>query len=108
VYLIPNPLCAGSGPRCGLGELVLPGMSSLLCTLFPFTLCYPLYFSLRLFFFIFLLISSTSENEPGSSIMPGKVNPTQCEALTMVRGIEERKQRGRDKEQEKGKERKRD
>ena len=25
-----------------------------------------------------------SENEPGSSIMPGKVNPTQCEALTMV------------------------
>lgn len=38
----------GSGPRCGLSELVLP------------------------------------ENEPGSSIMPGKVNPTQCEALTMV------------------------
>jgi fumarate hydratase class II len=38
----------GSGPRCGLGELVLPA------------------------------------NEPGSSIMPGKVNPTQCEALTMV------------------------
>ena len=38
----------GSGPRCGLGELVLP------------------------------------ENEPGSSIMPGKVNPTQCEAITMV------------------------
>jgi len=37
-----------SGPRCGLGELVLP------------------------------------ENEPGSSIMPGKVNPTQCEAITMV------------------------
>jgi fumarate hydratase class II len=37
-----------SGPRCGLGELVLP------------------------------------ENEPGSSIMPGKVNPTQCEAVTMV------------------------
>jgi fumarate hydratase class II len=36
-----------SGPRCGLGELVMP------------------------------------ENEPGSSIMPGKVNPTQCEALTM-------------------------
>ena len=26
------------------------------------------------------------ENEPGSSIMPGKVNPTQCEALTMVAG----------------------
>lgn len=38
----------GSGPRCGLGELLLP------------------------------------ENEPGSSIMPGKVNPTQSEALTMV------------------------
>ncbi|QEQ01344.1 class II fumarate hydratase [Thermosynechococcus sp. CL-1] len=37
-----------SGPRCGLGELILPA------------------------------------NEPGSSIMPGKVNPTQCEALTMV------------------------
>ncbi len=39
---------AGSGPRSGLGELILP------------------------------------ENEPGSSIMPGKVNPTQVEALTMV------------------------
>ena len=39
---------AGSGPRSGLGELLLP------------------------------------ENEPGSSIMPGKVNPTQVEALTMV------------------------
>jgi fumarate hydratase class II len=38
----------GSGPRCGLFELILPA------------------------------------NEPGSSIMPGKVNPTQCEALTMV------------------------
>jgi fumarate hydratase class II len=38
----------GSGPRCGLGEIVLPA------------------------------------NEPGSSIMPGKVNPTQTEALTMV------------------------
>jgi fumarate hydratase class II len=37
-----------SGPRCGLGELVIP------------------------------------ENEPGSSIMPGKVNPTQSEALTMI------------------------
>jgi fumarate hydratase class II len=37
-----------SGPRCGLGELVLP------------------------------------ENEPGSSIMPGKVNPTQEEAMVMV------------------------
>ena len=38
----------GSGPRCGLGELLLP------------------------------------ENEPGSSIMPGKVNPTQVEAMTQV------------------------
>ncbi|MGK7883181.1 MAG: class II fumarate hydratase, partial [Crocosphaera sp.] len=38
----------GSGPRCGIGELILPA------------------------------------NEPGSSIMPGKVNPTQCEAMTMV------------------------
>src|SRR4029453_17006555 len=38
----------GSGPRSGLGELLLP------------------------------------ENEPGSSIMPGKVNPTQSEALAMV------------------------
>ncbi|MDD1622005.1 MAG: class II fumarate hydratase [Methylococcaceae bacterium] len=38
----------GSGPRSGLGELILPA------------------------------------NEPGSSIMPGKVNPTQCEALSMV------------------------
>jgi fumarate hydratase class II len=37
-----------SGPRCGLGELILPA------------------------------------NEPGSSIMPGKVNPTQCEMVTMV------------------------
>lgn len=37
-----------SGPRTGIGELILP------------------------------------ENEPGSSIMPGKINPTQCEALTMV------------------------
>lgn len=36
------------GPRCGIGELMLP------------------------------------ENEPGSSIMPGKINPTQCEALTMI------------------------
>ncbi len=39
-----------SGPRCGIGELVIP------------------------------------ENEPGSSIMPGKVNPTQSEAMTMVCG----------------------
>ncbi|HLB52935.1 MAG TPA: class II fumarate hydratase [Chlamydiales bacterium] len=38
----------GSGPRAGLGELILPA------------------------------------NEPGSSIMPGKVNPTQCEAMNMV------------------------
>jgi fumarate hydratase class II len=38
----------GSGPRCGIYELLLPA------------------------------------NEPGSSIMPGKVNPTQCEAMTMV------------------------
>jgi fumarate hydratase, class II len=38
----------GSGPRAGIGELILP------------------------------------ENEPGSSIMPGKVNPTQSEAMTMV------------------------
>lgn len=38
----------GSGPRCGLGELILPA------------------------------------NEPGSSIMPGKVNPTQSEAMTMI------------------------
>jgi fumarate hydratase class II len=38
----------GSGPRCGIGELILP------------------------------------ENEPGSSIMPGKVNPTQSESMTMV------------------------
>ncbi len=37
-----------SGPRCGLGEIIIPA------------------------------------NEPGSSIMPGKVNPTQCEALTML------------------------
>ncbi len=38
----------GSGPRCGIGEIILPA------------------------------------NEPGSSIMPGKVNPTQPEAMTMV------------------------
>lgn len=37
-----------SGPRCGIGELILP------------------------------------PNEPGSSIMPGKVNPTQCEAMVMI------------------------
>ena len=38
----------GSGPRCGIGEIILPA------------------------------------NEPGSSIMPGKVNPTQCESMTMI------------------------
>lgn len=32
----------------------------------------------------FLYWTCCVENEPGSSIMPGKVNPTQCEALTMV------------------------
>ena len=48
-YQVANDIrLLGSGPRCGLGELILP------------------------------------ENEPGSSIMPGKVNPTQCEAMTMV------------------------
>jgi fumarate hydratase class II len=49
LFKIANDLrFLGSGPRSGLGELILP------------------------------------ENEPGSSIMPGKVNPTQAEALTMV------------------------
>ena len=49
IFKIANDLrFLGSGPRCGLGELLLP------------------------------------ENEPGSSIMPGKVNPTQVEAITMV------------------------
>jgi fumarate hydratase class II len=49
LFKIANDIrLAGSGPRSGLGELLLP------------------------------------ENEPGSSIMPGKVNPTQSEALTMV------------------------
>ncbi len=49
LYKIANDIrMLASGPRCGLGELVLP------------------------------------KNEPGSSIMPGKVNPTQCEALCMV------------------------
>ncbi|TDK50306.1 class II fumarate hydratase [Antarcticimicrobium luteum] len=48
-YKIANDIrFLGSGPRSGLGELILP------------------------------------ENEPGSSIMPGKVNPTQAEALTQV------------------------
>lgn len=49
LYKIANDIrWMGSGPRCGLSELILPA------------------------------------NEPGSSIMPGKVNPTQCEALLMV------------------------
>lgn len=49
LFKIANDIrLAASGPRCGLGELILP------------------------------------ENEPGSSIMPGKVNPTQAEALTQV------------------------
>jgi fumarate hydratase class II len=49
LFKIANDIrLAGSGPRSGLGELILP------------------------------------ENEPGSSIMPGKVNPTQTEAMTMV------------------------
>ena len=46
-YKIANDIrLLASGPRCGIGEILLP------------------------------------ENEPGSSIMPGKVNPTQCEALS--------------------------
>ncbi|MGH6799935.1 MAG: class II fumarate hydratase [Methylocella sp.] len=49
LFKIANDIrLAASGPRCGIGELILP------------------------------------ENEPGSSIMPGKANPTQAEALTMV------------------------
>ena len=49
IYKITNDIrLMGSGPRSGLGELILPA------------------------------------NEPGSSIMPGKVNPTQCEAISMV------------------------
>ena len=49
VYKISNDIrLMGSGPRSGIGELILP------------------------------------TNEPGSSIMPGKVNPTQCEAISMV------------------------
>ena len=49
VYKISNDIrLMGSGPRSGIGELILPA------------------------------------NEPGSSIMPGKVNPTQCEAISMV------------------------
>lgn len=49
IFKIANDIrFLASGPRCGLGELLLP------------------------------------ENEPGSSIMPGKVNPTQTEAITQV------------------------
>jgi len=49
LYKIANDIrLLASGPRCGIGEIILPS------------------------------------NEPGSSIMPGKVNPTQCEAMTMV------------------------
>ncbi|MAX01812.1 MAG: fumarate hydratase, class II [Flavobacteriaceae bacterium] len=49
IYKVSNDIrLMGSGPRSGLGELLLP------------------------------------INEPGSSIMPGKVNPTQCEAISMV------------------------
>ena len=49
IYKISNDIrLMGSGPRSGLGELILPA------------------------------------NEPGSSIMPGKINPTQCEAICMV------------------------
>jgi fumarate hydratase class II len=48
MHIANNIRLLASGPRCGIGEIMLPA------------------------------------NEPGSSIMPGKVNPTQCEALTMV------------------------
>jgi len=48
MHIANNIRLMASGPRCGIGEIILP------------------------------------ENEPGSSIMPGKVNPTQCEAITMV------------------------
>ena len=48
MHIANNIRLLASGPRTGIGEIVLPA------------------------------------NEPGSSIMPGKVNPTQCEALTMV------------------------
>ena len=48
MHIASNVRLLASGPRCGIGELMLP------------------------------------ENEPGSSIMPGKVNPTQPEAMTMV------------------------
>tara|TARA_B100001778_G_scaffold329420_1_gene330343 strand:+ start:76 stop:1470 length:1395 start_codon:yes stop_codon:yes gene_type:complete len=48
MHIANNIRLLASGPRCGIGEIILPA------------------------------------NEPGSSIMPGKVNPTQCEAITMV------------------------
>lgn len=48
MHIASNVRLLASGPRCGIGEIMLP------------------------------------ENEPGSSIMPGKVNPTQPEAMTMV------------------------
>jgi fumarate hydratase class II len=48
MHIANNIRMLASGPRCSIGEIVLPA------------------------------------NEPGSSIMPGKVNPTQCEAMTMV------------------------
>ena len=48
IHIGNNIRMLASGPRCGIGEIILPA------------------------------------NEPGSSIMPGKVNPTQAEALTMV------------------------
>ena len=47
-HIAHNIRMLASGPRCGIGELIIPA------------------------------------NEPGSSIMPGKVNPTQTEAMTMV------------------------
>jgi fumarate hydratase class II len=48
MHVANNVRLLASGPRCGIGEIIIP------------------------------------ENEPGSSIMPGKVNPTQAEAMTMV------------------------
>jgi fumarate hydratase, class II len=48
MHIANNVRLLASGPRCGIGEIIIP------------------------------------ENEPGSSIMPGKVNPTQAEAMTMV------------------------
>lgn len=60
----------GSGPRCGLGEVRCS-----LIELDSHSLIFDRPSSVQLLL---------PENEPGSSIMPGKVNPTQCEALTMV------------------------